>query len=564
MNNKFLKISIIFTFVTTIFLSGSFVSAWGGGGDGGGGDCFIAGTQITMSDNSTKNIEDVRVGDRVKTVNIETMEIENKVVLDLLSEYHTGKEDDYTVRIVFSNGTINQNTNSHPYYTKEKGWASDRPDLTKEKYNLTVAQLEAGDTVYEIKNNKLNTLKITEINNIYKGVQTYNLSSVADNHNFFAEGILVHNKIGDGGIGGGIPGDGGTGGGTSGDGGVGGGTPGDGGIGGGRPGDGGIGPSPTSTPTPAPTPTPTPYPTPSCTLNISPSSIINGGSSTLTWTTSNATSMTINQSVGSVSISGGSRTISPTTTTTYTGTVTGAGGTATCTDSITVSPLPAPTCTMSASPTSILTGGSSTLTWTTTNVASASIDNSIGSVAVNSSTSVSPSSTTTYIGTFIGTDSSTINCSATVTVDGIPPAAPTCSMSFNPTAVFPGGSSTLTWTSTNTTSGTIDNSVGTVAVNDSILITPIGASTYTGTFIGPGGSVSCSASISVSSSGCVTNCGGGNNPPNVSLSRNGFPVVDPEPSYVYLSQVPYTGFITKIINGVKVIMVKVPEFIMAN
>ncbi len=83
-------------------LGTSFANAYGGGGDGGGGDCFIAGTQIEMSDGTSKNIEEVKIGELVKTVNIETMTIESKKVLDLLTQYHTGKGGDYTIRITFS------------------------------------------------------------------------------------------------------------------------------------------------------------------------------------------------------------------------------------------------------------------------------------------------------------------------------------------------------------------------------------------------------------------------------------------------------------------------------
>ena len=45
-------------------------------------------------------------------------------------------------------------------------------------------------------------------------------------------------------------------------------------------------------------------------------------------------------------------------------------------------PPPAPTCTLSAAPTSITAGMSTTLTWTSTNATAASIDNGVGSVAV--------------------------------------------------------------------------------------------------------------------------------------------------------------------------------------
>ncbi len=165
-----------------------------GGATGGEGDCFIAGTQITMANGNTQNIEDVQVSELVQTVNTETMKVEVKPVLDLLSQYHTGEEDDFTIRMKFANGSENQNTNTHPYYVKNKGWSSYLPKLTLEKYGLVVELLEKGDVVYELVDGDLQETEITEIEEIYEPVQTYNLSSVADNNNFFAEGILVHNK----------------------------------------------------------------------------------------------------------------------------------------------------------------------------------------------------------------------------------------------------------------------------------------------------------------------------------------------------------------------------------
>ena len=52
---------------------------------------------------------------------------------------------------------------------------------------------------------------------------------------------------------------------------------------------------------------------------------------------------------------------------------------------------------VTASPTSIASGGSSTLAWTTLGtVNSVTIDNGVGTLAANGSTSVSPSATTTY------------------------------------------------------------------------------------------------------------------------------------------------------------------------
>lgn len=79
-------------------------------------------------------------------------------------------------------------------------------------------------------------------------------------------------------------------------------------------------------------------------------------------------------------------------------------------------PANAATCTLSASPSGIIPGGSSTLSWTTTDASSASIDNGVGSVSTGSgSTSVTPSATTLYTLTVSGTGGGG-SCTATVGV----------------------------------------------------------------------------------------------------------------------------------------------------
>jgi hypothetical protein len=74
----------------------------------------------------------------------------------------------------------------------------------------------------------------------------------------------------------------------------------------------------------------------SCTLAANPGGIVPGGSTTLSWTTTNATSTSIDNGIGSVATTSGSTTVSPTTGTTYTLSVTGDNDTTTCVASVTV------------------------------------------------------------------------------------------------------------------------------------------------------------------------------------------------------------------------------------
>ncbi len=155
--------------------------------------CFVEGTKIRMGDGSNKNIEDIEVGDVVKTYNIELKKVENNVVLMKDSPIHRD-----LINIKWENGTENTNTMDHPYYVKGKGWSSYNPSDTRQRYGLDVQQMEIGDTCYFLSNNGnvLTEVKIVNVILESKEERTYNLSKVDKNNNFFANGFLVHNKIG--------------------------------------------------------------------------------------------------------------------------------------------------------------------------------------------------------------------------------------------------------------------------------------------------------------------------------------------------------------------------------
>lgn len=93
---------------------------------------------------------------------------------------------------------------------------------------------------------------------------------------------------------------------------------------------------------PPPPPPPPPAPTaPTVTLSANPTTIERGQSSTLTWTSTNATNVSIDQGIGDVSTSG-ARSVSPSSSTTYQITAKGEGGTAQATARITVTEPPPP------------------------------------------------------------------------------------------------------------------------------------------------------------------------------------------------------------------------------
>lgn len=94
-------------------------------------------------------------------------------------------------------------------------------------------------------------------------------------------------------------------------------------------------------PEPEPPPPPTPPAKPTATLSANPTTIQKGKSSTLTWSTTNATNVSINQGIGDVSTSG-SRSVSPSSSTTYTLTAKGEGGSDSASARVTVTTPPPP------------------------------------------------------------------------------------------------------------------------------------------------------------------------------------------------------------------------------
>lgn len=233
----------------------------------------------------------------------------------------------------------------------------------------------------------------------------------------------------------------------------------------------------------ASTATPDPVAGPTASFSATPASVAPGSSVTLSWATTNATAVSINNGVGTVAASG-STTVSPSATTQYILTATGSGGTATSAATVTVQAVAAPTATLSASPTTITAGSSATLTWTTTNATTVSINNGIGAVAASGSMTVSPSATTQYTLTATG-GGSTVTSATTVTVQ---PAvvAPTATLSASPTTITAGGSATLTWATTNATTVSINDGIGTVAASGSMNVSPTATTQYMLTATGSG------------------------------------------------------------------------------
>lgn len=231
-------------------------------------------------------------------------------------------------------------------------------------------------------------------------------------------------------------------------------------------------------------------PTPTITLTATHQSVNQGSSTVLAWSATNATSVSIDNGIGAVGLSD-SRQITPTSNTTYTATATGAGGTASASVNVTV--ILKPTVSVQITPSTVKAGDTATLSWSSSNATSVTLDNGIGTVPPSGSRTITPSATATYTATAAGA-AGTVMATATVTVV----FPPTIAFAANPSSITQGDSTTLSWTSTNADSVTIDNNIGPEPANGSLLVSPKSPTAYTATATGPGGTVSSTFKVDVS------------------------------------------------------------------
>ena len=156
-------------------------------GQTGYGSCFIAGTKVTMADGILKNIEDVKVGDKVKGHK------ENNEVIKL-DPTLLGDRKLYS----FNNNEHYFFTSEHPFMTEE-GWKSVKPEKTKERdgielYNQLEGELKIGDKLVTDKGLiEITDIKSKEINKPDMPLYNFNVSN---DNSYIADGYVVHNKGG--------------------------------------------------------------------------------------------------------------------------------------------------------------------------------------------------------------------------------------------------------------------------------------------------------------------------------------------------------------------------------
>ncbi len=157
-------------------------------------------------------------------------------------------------------------------------------------------------------------------------------------------------------------------------------------------------------------------PSPTVTLVSSSTWVDQYETFTLSWDSTGADYVTLEVVTSDHLPPSGSRNFALQSTTTIWAVAYNRGGTASASVKIYVASSDPPTAAISANPSSILQGNSSTLTWSTSHATTVTIDNGIGTVAANGSKIVSPTATTTYTITATHSNGYQVTSSTTVTV----------------------------------------------------------------------------------------------------------------------------------------------------
>ena len=167
------------------------------GGGGGGGGCFAPGTMIWLADGSHAPIEHCVLEQLVMTWNENTKLLEPKQISHIMQPRICPIYD-----VELSDGRILQVTDSHPLMLANGEWgAFDVEKCVREHEwmeGVNSHEIKVGDNLFSMTDAIMFDredevgLEIISIDENQE-MTVHNLSKIDGNHNFFANGMLVHN-----------------------------------------------------------------------------------------------------------------------------------------------------------------------------------------------------------------------------------------------------------------------------------------------------------------------------------------------------------------------------------
>jgi hypothetical protein len=250
-------------------------------------------------------------------------------------------------------------------------------------------------------------------------------------------------------------------------------------------------------------------PAPTVAISVTPATITLGQSSTLTWSSTNATTCNASGAWTGLQSASGSIPVTPTSAGMFSYTLNCSNGVSsqTLATTLTVNPQPppVPTVTVTVSPSTITVGESVTVTWSSTNAAACKADSAWnGTQATSGKLIVTPTTAGGFAYSLTCTGAGgTGNGAAGLAVNPAQPppgSAATVSVTISPSSITLGQSATLTWSSTNATICTADSAwSGTRATSGMLTVTPAatGGFAYSLTCTGAGGAGNGAAGLAV-------------------------------------------------------------------
>tara|TARA_B100000073_G_scaffold123513_1_gene100795 strand:+ start:353 stop:1408 length:1056 start_codon:yes stop_codon:yes gene_type:complete len=167
------------------------------GGGGGGGGCFAPGTMIWLADGSHAPIEHCVLEQLVMTWNENTKLLEPKQISHIMQPRICPIYD-----VELSDGRILQVTDSHPLMLANGEWGAFDVEKCVREHDwmegVNSHEIKVGDNLFSMTDAIMFDredevgLEIISIDENQE-MTVHNLSKIDGNHNFFANGMLVHN-----------------------------------------------------------------------------------------------------------------------------------------------------------------------------------------------------------------------------------------------------------------------------------------------------------------------------------------------------------------------------------
>lgn len=145
--------------------------------------CFAKGTKVLLDDKSYKDIENLIIGDYIAYMDFDTKEIKSAKIEKLENVIHNK-----LVTYKFESGKEITTTQDHPFKIQHKGWASLRPDKSRQYKGFEeINRINIGDSFITTNSND----KLVAIDFLKGEQETYTISRTSVGDNFIANGLIV-------------------------------------------------------------------------------------------------------------------------------------------------------------------------------------------------------------------------------------------------------------------------------------------------------------------------------------------------------------------------------------